>query len=544
MNDQIYTSTKPQHVESHIAEANSWFRRCNRGLLACVGFTAFFLVPAPALAVVAVAPTLGAAEQFGALGNSGVTGSTFPGTVVNGNVGSAPTVPTITNFPPSTVPVPFVLYTAPDPVTAQAHTDAAAAYGFLAGQGLGTPLGNTLNNLTLTPGLYSSGAADLGASTTLTLNDPSPGKTGVFVFNVASSLTMNVGSVVTGTANPCNVYWRVGSSATLNGNSFMGTVIADTSITVGGGNVSGRVLAGAVTATGIVTMSTGGNTIGGCSAPVLPPTLGKTFSPATINAGGVSTLTITLSNPDTAIATLSSALTDTLPGGVVVAPDPAAATTCGGGTVTAIAGAGTVALSSGSTIPATGSCTVTVNVTAAAGGSYINTLNAGALATSNGNNAAAAIATLTVPAIAITTLTTQASPGVTLGGAISDIATLSGGIAPTGAITFNLYGPNDALCAGVAIFTSQVAVSGNGNYSSAPFTPVAIGTYRWVANYGGDLNNLPTANGCNALNESVNVTAVLPSAATGIPTLSEWAMVMLAMLLAIVGFAAMRRQAR
>jgi hypothetical protein len=183
-------------------------------------------------------------------------------------------------------------------------------------------------------------------------------------------------------------------------------------------------------------------------------------------------------------------------------------------------------------------------VTAAVGGSYINTLNIGALATDNGNNAAAAIATLTVPAIAITTLTTQASSGVTLGGAISDIATLSGGIAPTGAITFNLYGPNDALCAGAAIFTSPVAVSGNGNYSSAPFTPVAIGTYRWVANYGGDSNNLPTANGCNALNESVNVTAVLPSAATGIPTLSEWAMIMLAMLLAIVGFAAMRRQAR
>ncbi|OGT10382.1 MAG: hypothetical protein A3F73_13765 [Gallionellales bacterium RIFCSPLOWO2_12_FULL_59_22] len=458
----------------------------------------------------------------------------------------------------------------------------------------------------------------------------------------------------------------------------MGTVIADTSITVGGGNVSGRVLAGAVTATGIVTMPTGGNTIGGCSAPVLPPTLGKAFSPATINAGGASTLTITLSNPDAAIATLSSALTDTLPGGVVIAPAPAAATTCGGGAaVTAIAGAGAVALSSGSTIPATGSCTVTVNVTAAIGGSYINTLNIGALATSNGNNAgpaiatltvvspvlpptlgkafgpatinaggvstltitlsnpdaavatlssaltdtlpggvviapvpaaattcgggaavtaiagagavvlssgstipatgsctvtvnvtaavggtyintlnigalatsngsnaAAAIATLTVPAIAITTLTTQASFGVTLGGAISDTATLSGGTAPTGAITFNLYGPNDALCSGAAIFTTPVAVNGNGNYSSAPFTPVAIGTYRWVANYGGDTNNAATTNGCNALNESVGVTAVMPIAAAGIPTLSEWAMIMLAAFLVITGFAAMRRQAR
>jgi hypothetical protein len=55
-----------------------------------------------------------------------------------------------------------------------------------------------------------------------------------------------------------------------------------------------------------------------------------------------------------------------------------------------------VALSSGSSIPANGNCTLTVNVSAAVGGSYINTLSAGALMTNNGNNAAPAVATLSV----------------------------------------------------------------------------------------------------------------------------------------------------
>ncbi len=64
-----------------------------------------------------------------------------------------------------------------------------------------------------------------------------------------------------------------------------------------------------------------------------------------------------------------------------------------------MAGTNTVTLPAGRSIPANGSCTVTVNVTAAAAGVYVNTLLAGALVTSNGSNAAPAVATLTVLAI-------------------------------------------------------------------------------------------------------------------------------------------------
>ena len=112
------------------------------------------------------------------------------------------------------------------------------------------------------------------------------------------------------------------------------------------------------------------------------------------------------------------------------------------------------------------------------------------------------------------TVVTQASAAVTIGGAISDTATLAGGVAPTGTITFNLYGPNDATCSGAVLFQSTATVNGNGTYGSGNFTPTATGTYRWIANYGGDANNTATANGCNESNESVVVKPATPTIAT------------------------------
>ncbi|MGI8782700.1 MAG: ice-binding family protein [Acidobacteriota bacterium] len=227
-------------------------------VLASLGLLAL-LCPSPALAQ--VAPPAGVWQQFGALGNSAVTGSTGLGTAVSGDVGSSPT-PSVTNFPPSTAPG-FTVHLTNDLVVQQARADANAAYVFLAAQGPGTVIPAQLNGAVLTSGIYSfaGGAADLAATGTLTLDGP-----GIFIFQVGSALTANVNSNVIGTADPCNVYWRVGTSATLNGITFRGNVLANASITVGAGsNVTGRVLAG-TGATGAVTMAGGGgNTIGGCS---------------------------------------------------------------------------------------------------------------------------------------------------------------------------------------------------------------------------------------------------------------------------------------
>ncbi len=101
---------------------------------------------------------------------------------------------------------------------------------------------------------------------------------------------------------------------------------------------------------------------------------------------------------------------------------------------------------------------------------------------------------------------TVASATVQAGGQIHDQATLSGGFSPTGTLTFKLYGPNDATCTGTVQLTTTVPVSGNGNYFSANFTANLAGTYRWIANYNGDANNVATTNGCNGDNENVDVT--------------------------------------
>ena len=259
-------------------------KRSYVGLLcALVGFVALLYGPSPALAQ--TAPSLGVAQRFSVLGNSGVTGSTGAGTVVNGDVGSSPTA-SITNFPPSSVTPPFVLHLTNDLTVQQAHTDAITAYNFLAAQGPGTVLPAQLNGAVLTSGIYSfaGGAADLAAGGTLTLNGP-----GIFVFQVDSALTANVLSNVVGTADPCSVFWRVGTSATLNGVTFRGIVIADASITVGAGsNVTGKVLAG-TGPTGAVTMAgAGGNTIGGCVAGG-----GETPVPA-LGPGGIALLIVLL----------------------------------------------------------------------------------------------------------------------------------------------------------------------------------------------------------------------------------------------------------
>jgi hypothetical protein len=139
--------------------------------------------------------------------------------------------------------------------------------------------------------------------------------------------------------------------------------------------------------------------------------------------------------------------------------------------------------------------------------------------------------------LAATTLVTRASAVVQPGGLIHDTAVLSGGVAPTGTITFQVFGPNDATCAANPAFTSVVPVNGNGNYISADFAPALSGTYQWIAAYSGDANNAASTTACNDANESVTVSA-LPVTQT--PTLSPGAMILLMALLAIAGFAATR----
>jgi hypothetical protein len=215
-------------------------------------------------------------------------------------------------------------------------------------------------------------------------------------------------------AQACNVWWQVGSSATLGGATFAGNVIAAAGSSLGpNATLQGRLL---TTIAGGVTLA-GNNTVNAAFCAVAPPPgtvgLNKVFSPRVIGPTGVSTLTITLLNPNATAATLTAALVDTLPAGVTVAATPNSSTTCGGGVVTATPGGSSVTLSAGSTIPAgvLGSCTVSVNVTSSTLGTHTNTLGVNALQTSNGSNTTPATALLTV-ASAVPTLSEWAMIGL------------------------------------------------------------------------------------------------------------------------------------
>jgi len=130
--------------------------------------------------------------------------------------------------------------------------------------------------------------------------------------------------------------------------------------------------------------------------PAVPPTLTKAFAPASVEADAPSTLTLTLANGNSGSATLSADLTDVFPPGLAVDAASNATTTCANGTVAANAGDGSFSLSAGAVIPAAGTCTVSVDVSAPASGLYTNTLASGSLETDQGSNLDAASATLTV----------------------------------------------------------------------------------------------------------------------------------------------------
>ncbi|MDO3387310.1 hypothetical protein QWI17_15825 [Gilvimarinus sp. SDUM040013] len=116
-----------------------------------------------------------------------------------------------------------------------------------------------------------------------------------------------------------------------------------------------------------------------------PPSFAKVFMPNAIALGGTTTLTFTIDNSASTLAASSLAFTDNLPAGLVVAGAPNASNTCGG-TLTAVAGAGTIALSGGG-VAAGGQCSIQVDVVGNAEGTFVNT--SGALTSSSGTSGAA-----------------------------------------------------------------------------------------------------------------------------------------------------------
>jgi uncharacterized repeat protein (TIGR01451 family) len=195
-----------------------------------------------------------------------------------------------------------------------------------------------------------------------------------------------------------------------------------------------------------------------------PPTVAKAFSPASIASGGTSTLTITLGNTNAASTTLSAAFTDALPGNVFVAAVPNVVKTCTGA-VTAAAGSSSVTYANGSTIPS-GGCTISVNVTSSAPGSYTNVVAAGQLSTAVGVNQQPATASLGVDAPAPPTIAKSFSPG-TIPASGTSTLTIAFGNPNAGALTLGAAF-TDTLPANVVVAsTPNVGGSCTGGVTAA-----------------------------------------------------------------------------
>ena len=210
-----------------------------------------------------VSPTLGTAESFRVLGASTVT-NTGP-TVVNGDLGVKPGT-AVTGFPPGIVVPPGKIY-AGVAVAQKAQSDVTTAYNALTGQACNVDLtGQDLGGLTLTPGVYcfSTSAQLTGALTLNALGDPNA----VFIFKIGSTLTTasNSSVIVINGGSTCNVFWQVGSSATLGTSTqFEGNVLALVSITL---NTSVRLNGRALARTGAVTLDSNTISLTCAAAPV------------------------------------------------------------------------------------------------------------------------------------------------------------------------------------------------------------------------------------------------------------------------------------
>jgi uncharacterized repeat protein (TIGR01451 family) len=210
-----------------------------------VAIAALIGVQSSASAATAPVP-LGTAANFAVLAGSTVT-NTGP-TTINGDLGLSPGT-SVTGFPPGRVN--GALHVA-DSVAVQAKADLTAAYNNAAARPVTATVPVELGGTTLTPGVYHSAAGTFGITGTLTL-DAQGDPNAVFIFQAASTLITAASSNVTliNGAQASNVFWVVGSSATLGTNSTLrGTVMALASITVTTGtSIDGRALArnGAVT---------------------------------------------------------------------------------------------------------------------------------------------------------------------------------------------------------------------------------------------------------------------------------------------------------
>jgi hypothetical protein len=280
-------------------------------------------------------------------------------------------------------------------------------------------------------------------------------------------------------------------------------------------------------------------------AVIAPPSIAKSFTPQPISVGGVSTLVFHVTNPNAGTALTGVAFTDTFPAGLSVAAS-LNATTTGCGAPTFAPAAGDTSLSfTGGTIAASGTCTVTVDVTVTTAGDKVNTT--GNVTSTNGGAGNTGTSTLTVilqpPSIAkafspnsisvggVSTLTfTVTNPNASTpltGIAFTDTFPAGLNVAATpNATTTGCGAPTFAPAAG----NTSLSFTGGTIASSGTCTVTVDVTTTTAGSKVNTTGNVTSTNG----GIGTTGTNTLTSNPPGIPIASRWGLMLLALLLAAV----------